>query len=86
MRTAQGCLSEGDFLLGEDDDGFACSLLPTEGACRSLPRADSRYQWEAAAHLPDNIKSRAQQPLGMLPGLPGMGRGPPEPPGGLETR
>lgn len=28
MRKAQGCFSEGDCLLDEDDDGFACSLIP----------------------------------------------------------
>lgn len=29
-----------------------------------LTRADSRYQWEAAAHLSDNIKSGAWAPSG----------------------
>lgn len=38
---------------------FLAALLPEKVPGGLLPRADSRYQWEAAAHLPENIESRA---------------------------
>lgn len=40
------------------------ALFPEKVPGGLLPRAESRYQWEAAAHLPDNIKSRARAPSG----------------------
>lgn len=85
MRKAQEFLRELVYLMRMVMVLLA-ALLPEKVPGGLLPRADSRYQWEAAAHLPENIESRAWALSGVLPGLPGMDKGSPVPPEGLVTR
>lgn len=66
--------------------GLLAALFPEKVPGGLLPRADSRYQWEAAAHLPDNIKSRAWAPSGDTAWPARDGERFPLPPEGLVTR
>lgn len=72
MRKAQGCFAKEDCLLRVS----LAPLLPEKVPGALLARADSRYQWGAAAPLSDNtLNPEPRHLLGMLPGLPGTCKG-----------
>lgn len=85
-RKAQGCFSEGDCLLDEDADGFCLQPYSQRRCLEVCPGLRTGTSGRQQLICLITLNPEPGHPPGMLPGLPGMGKGSPVPPERLVTR